>query len=89
MSWRQTQGVENNDRTPLAVMIYNSKLREYLAGQGYKLVAFQTGYGRTSIRSADIFWSVDDEVVPQVTSLWKVNSFEVAFPGNHCAARCL
>ncbi len=73
------QGVENNDRTPLAVMTYNSKLREYLAGQGYKLVAFQTGYGRTSIRSADIFWSVDDEVVPQVTSLWKVNSFESLF----------
>ncbi len=60
-------------------MIFNSKLREYLAGQGYKLVAFQTGYGRSSIRSADIFWSVDKEVVPQVSSLWKVNSFESLF----------
>jgi hypothetical protein len=73
------QGIDNNDRSPLAEMIFNSKLREYLAGQGYKLVAFQTGYGRSSIRSADYFWSVDREVVPQVTSLWRVNSFESLF----------
>ena len=73
------QGVDNNDRSPLAEMIFNSKLRAYLAGQGYKLVAFQTGYGRSSIRSADYFWSVDKEVVPQVTSLWRVNSFESLF----------
>ena len=74
-----SQGQDNNDRSPLAEMIFNSKLREYLAGQGYKLVAFQTGYGRSSIRSADIFWSVDKEVVPQVSSLWRVNSFESLF----------
>jgi hypothetical protein len=73
------QGVDNNDRSPLAELIFNSKVRTYLAQQGYKLVAFQTGYGRSSIRSADIFWSVDKEVVPQVTSLWRVNSFESLF----------
>jgi hypothetical protein len=73
------QGVENNDRSPLAEMIFNSKLRQFLAGQGYELVAFQTGYGRSSIRSADHFWSVDQEVIPQVTSLWRVNSFESLF----------
>jgi hypothetical protein len=74
-----TQGVDNNDRSPLAEMIFNSKLRDYLAGQGYKLVAFQTGYGRSSIRSADIFWSVDKEAVPQISSLWRVNAFESLF----------
>jgi hypothetical protein len=69
-------GVDSIDRIPAFHMIKNSALWKFLKSDGYKLVAFQTGLSGTSIRTADYYWSVDTQAVPQVSSLWRFNAFE-------------
>jgi hypothetical protein len=59
----------NTDRSPLWPLIKNSALRKFLESQGYKTIAFATGYGWTEIDNADIYLS------PQ-TGAWELNSFQ-------------
>jgi hypothetical protein len=69
-------GVDSTDRIPVFHMIKYSALWKFLKSQGYKLVAFQTGLSGTSIRTADYYWSVENQAVPQISSLWRFNAFE-------------
>jgi hypothetical protein len=39
----------------LAVLIQQNRVAEFLRAQGYEFIAFDSGYSRTSIRSADVF----------------------------------
>jgi hypothetical protein len=52
-------GKSSDNPFPLIQIIKNNRLIEYLADQGYKIVAFETGYNATEIRSADNYLSVD------------------------------
>ncbi len=72
-------GPESRDLGPLKNMIQDSEVRRYLEGQGYDLVAFETGYPLTTIEDADIYGSPDysqtmDEYALQ--SGWSFNEFE-------------
>ena len=59
----------NTDRSPLWPLIKHSALRKYLEAQGYKTIAFATGYGWTEINDADIY------LTPEVGT-WELNSFQ-------------
>jgi hypothetical protein len=59
----------DTDRSPLWPLIKNGALRKFLAAQGYKTIAFATGYGWTEINNADIYLS------PQ-SGAWELNSFQ-------------
>jgi len=59
----------NTDRSPLWPLIKNSAIRQFLESQGYKTIAFATGYGWTEINDADIY------LTPQVGA-WEMNSFQ-------------
>jgi len=48
-------GEESEDRKPIEEMIRHSHLRTFLEGQGYRFVAFSSGYSSTEIRDADIY----------------------------------
>ncbi len=66
----------------LAVLIHRNRVAEYLRDQGYEFVAFDSGYGRTAISSADVFAQSPDvppfnaeaafELVLMDTTLWNV-----------------
>lgn len=58
---------QSNSRTPLEQLIHHSKAWEFLESQGYRTVAFGTGYGITQLSNADIY-------IPFTTSV--VNDFE-------------
>jgi hypothetical protein len=59
----------NTDRSPLWPLIKNSALRKFLTSQGYKTIAFATGYGWTEINNADIY-------LAPPTGTWELNSFQ-------------
>jgi hypothetical protein len=67
---------ETNDRSPLEAKIRQSHILELLRPHGYKLVAFQTGYGSTQIYNADLYWKLNNERVPTITAFWRLNPFE-------------
>ena len=72
----ETMGVDSKQREELATLIKRSLIRDLLEAEGYEFIAFESGYERTEIRNADYYWSLDNDVIPQVTSLWKLNAFE-------------
>ena len=59
----------NTDRSPLWPLIKHSALRKFLEAQGYKTIAFSTGYGWTEINDADIY------LAPQIGA-WEMNPFQ-------------
>jgi hypothetical protein len=69
-------GVDTKKRDLLAQMIKHSQLRILLQAEGYQMIAFQSGYERTEIRSADDYWSLDKEVDPYTRTLLTYNAFE-------------
>jgi len=69
-------GVNSKERFRVAQLIKNSAVRKLLSQFGYKFVAFESGYERTELRSADLYWSAETDVVPQITSFWQFNAFE-------------
>jgi hypothetical protein len=46
----------SQNREPLKDLIQHSQLRQYLAGQGYKYVAFDSGYAYTRTPDADLYF---------------------------------
>ena len=44
-----------NSRANLANQLKHSRVRNFLEGYGYELIAFETGYSQTEIRDADTF----------------------------------
>lgn len=72
----ETIGVDSKQREQLATLIKRSLIRDLLEAEGYEFIALESGYERTEIRNADYYWSLDTDVIPQVTSLWKINAFE-------------
>lgn len=72
----EEMGVENKKRLPLVALIRESELRSVLDAQGYQVIGFETGYEITEMRGADELWSLDAEVVPTVSALWRFNGFE-------------
>lgn len=71
-----TFGIDSKERYELAQMIKKNKIRDIFETYGYQFIAFESGYERTEIRSADHYWSASTDVVPQVTAVWAFNSFE-------------
>lgn len=69
-------GVNSKERYKVAQLIKNNAVRKLLSQYGYKFIAFESGYERTDIRSADLYWSAETDVVPQITSFWQFNAFE-------------
>jgi len=72
----ETMAIDSKNRQPLANRIKFSVVSELLYSRGYEVVAFETGYERTELENADHYWSLESEVVPQITSLWRFNAFE-------------
>ena len=52
-----TDTTNQNARSTLADHLKHSRVRNYLSGIGYELIAFETGYSQTEIRDADTFLS--------------------------------
>lgn len=69
-------GADSKERFELAQEIKKNTVRDLLEAQGYQFIAFESGYERTEIRSADHYWSASTDVVPQVTAVWTFNAFE-------------
>lgn len=60
----ETRGADERNRTPLAELIKENQVIDFLRLQGYQIITFNSGYGPTIINSADIFWdSVSDNDV--------------------------
>jgi hypothetical protein len=61
----ETRGAEERNRTPLAKLIKENQVIDFLRLQGYEVITFNSGYGPTIINSAEIFWdsATDDDVV--------------------------
>jgi hypothetical protein len=72
----ETMAADLKNRQPLANRIKFSHLSELLESRGYEVVAFETGYERTELENVDHYWSLETEVIPQFTSLWRFNAFE-------------
>ncbi|MHA2429196.1 MAG: sulfatase-like hydrolase/transferase, partial [Candidatus Hermodarchaeia archaeon] len=72
----KTMASDSKNRQPLANKLKFSVVSELLDSRGYEVVAFETGYERTELKNADHYWSLESEVVPQITSLWRFNAFE-------------
>jgi len=62
-------GGENRNRDPLAELIQNSQIRAFLEQQGYQIVAFDTGYGPTTITDANIFIPYRPEIVNDLEAM--------------------
>jgi hypothetical protein len=69
-------GADSKERYELAQEIKNNRIRYLLQAEGYQFVAFESGYERTEIRSADHYWSASTDAIPQVTAVWRFNAFE-------------
>jgi len=48
-------GVQVDDVNALIPLLRNNGVRRRLAGEGYRFIAFSTGYGRTEVPDADIY----------------------------------
>jgi hypothetical protein len=58
-----TYGRELNSRSPLRELILHNEVVKFLKQDGYQVVAFDSGYDRTTLDSADIFWDLAKEGV--------------------------
>ena len=74
--------VETTDVNILIPLLRNNQVRRLLASEGYRFVAFSTGYGRTEIPNADLYLqpSVDsagllESLLIETTFLRAVESF--------------
>ena len=61
--------VQSEDRDPLAELIHHSELRNFLEANGYKTVAFATGYAPTSITDADVYFDYRPMLVNDLEGL--------------------
>jgi len=61
--------VETTDVNILIPLLRNNQVRRLLASEGYRFVAFSTGYGRTEIPNAEIYLQPDLESAGTVESL--------------------
>ena len=62
------------NREPLAELVQHSKVRDFLKSQGYQTVSFTTGYGITTIKDADIFYTYDPNIVSDLESMILITS---------------
>jgi len=63
-------GAYTNDRTPLELMISESKVSSFLRNNGYTSMAFETGYAPTDLTNADMYLSP--------SKWWKSSEFQEA-----------
>jgi hypothetical protein len=68
---------ENTSRVGLASHIRKSAVREFLASQGYRMVAFETGYYWTQVDDADYYLAQSAPTVQNLSMLGGANDFEV------------
>jgi hypothetical protein len=75
----ETRGTNAINRLPLAELIEENRVIDFLKSYDYQVISFNTGYGPTVINSADIFWdsASDDDVLSKEnrTGIF-LNSFE-------------
>lgn len=67
-------GDENRSRDPLAELIQDSQVRNFLEQQGYQTIAFATGYGLTTITDADIYIPYRPEIVNDLEAMLLTSS---------------
>ena len=65
-------GVKSRNNELLSEMVKHSRVRNFVVEQGYQFVAFKSGFGKTTIQDADVYFSVSDER----ESFWSLNGFE-------------
>jgi len=68
---------KNTSRVGLASHIRESAAREFLATQGYRMVAFETGYYWTQVDDADVYLAQSARTVQNLSMLGGANDFEV------------
>jgi len=64
-------------RAALPALTRNGAARRYLEGLGYKTIGFESGYGWTDLRDADIFLTPEGGYREHVSLLGGANEFEV------------
>jgi hypothetical protein len=75
----ETRGTDERNRTPLAQLIKENQVIDFLRLQGYEVITFNSGYGPTVVNSADIFWDSatdDDFVLRENWTGFFLNTFE-------------
>lgn len=75
----ESRGRDARDRTPLAKMIKENQVINFLREYDYRIIAFQTGYGPTVLNAADILWDSDTDTeteLDQEKPERVLNSFE-------------
>ena len=70
---------DSTDRSPLRPLIRQSETRSLLESLGYKIVAFESGFGYTRIKDADIYLSPPLGSLEEVGGEAGLSSFEVLF----------
>ena len=68
---------DKRTRATLPATIRDGAARRYLEGLGYKTVGFESGYGWTDLRDADIFLKPEGGYRENVSLLGGANQFEV------------
>ena len=68
---------DKRTRATLPATIRDGAARRYLEGLGYKTVGFQSGYGWTDLRDADVFLTPEGGYREQAGLLGGANQFEV------------
>jgi len=53
-------------------MVKHSRVRNFVVEKGYQFVAFKSGFWKTTIQDADVYFSASDES----ESFWSLNGFE-------------
>ncbi len=71
--------VDSSDRSPLRPLIRQSETRSLLESSGYKIVAFESGFGYTRIKDADIYLSPPLGSLEEIGGAAGLSSFEVLF----------
>ena len=76
-------GETADTRTPLKTLINDSRIRTYLAGQGYEIVAFNSGYSLTELNDADTYLAPHHQQFNNFESLLLANSATVIWFNRH------
>lgn len=63
-------GTEVDDREPLRIMIKHNRVVEHLRDAGYTVLAFESGYEDSALRSADVYMTPPN--------LWNLSGFQEA-----------
>jgi hypothetical protein len=71
--------VDSTDKSSLRPLIRQSETRTLLESLGYKIVAFESGFGYTRIKDADIYLSPPLGSLEEIGGAAGLSSFEVLF----------